>query len=456
MIRQISTLSLSLLVCVSTSNLLAETCAYSKSSSSYTKSDVVDTAIKAGSFKTLVKVVQAADLVHALKAPGPITVFAPTDEAFSRLPSETIHSLLQPENRDQLKKILTFHVLPGKIRSSDLVSTGSAVTLNGKNLQLSLIVNEARITKADIECSNGIIHVIDRVMLPSENNTVSYPKTNILGVAKAAGQFSTLLAAVQAAGLEGALNGEGPFTVFAPTDKAFAALPKSTLEHLLTPEGKSQLQKILTYHVAAGEITRENANRMQAAGTLSGSDLHFSSQGDHFMVEKAKILKENIYCHNGIIHVIDAVMLPPENNDSRYQSIVGTAQTAGSFDTLVTAVQTAGLVEALSGKGPFTVFAPTDEAFDKLPKSTVKHLLSPAGRSDLQAILKYHVVPGQVLSGDLLKVRSAQSLQGQPLHFNLMVNDANVIRKDIKCTNGVIHVIDKVVLPPTKEVAMTR
>ena len=233
----------------------------------------------------MVKAVQAADLVDALKTPGPITVFAPTDEAFSRLPSETIHSLLQPENRDQLKKVLTFHVLPGKIRSSDLVTMCSSGTLNGNNIQVSLIVNEARISKADIECSNGIIHGIDRVMLPSENNPPSYPNLNIPAVAKAAGQFSTLLAAVQAAGLADALNGDGPFTVFAPTDKAFAALPKNTLQHLLTPAGKSQLQKILTYHVVTGEITRENAHRLHTSGSLNGSDLHFSNQDGHFMVE---------------------------------------------------------------------------------------------------------------------------------------------------------------------------
>jgi len=134
--------------------------------------------------------------------------------------------------------------------------------------------------------------------------------------------------------------------------------------------------------------------------------------------------------------------------------IVDTAIAAGSFKTLVKAVQAAGLVETLKGKGPFTVFAPTDDAFAKLPKGTVEGLLKDIPK--LKAVLTYHVVPGKVMAADVVKINSAKTVQGQNiridasrwhLHKNVKVNDANVIKTDIMTDNGVIHVIDKVILP---------
>jgi len=134
--------------------------------------------------------------------------------------------------------------------------------------------------------------------------------------------------------------------------------------------------------------------------------------------------------------------------------IVDTAIAAGSFKTLVKAVQAAGLVDTLKGKGPFTVFAPTDDAFAKLPKGTVEGLLKDVPK--LKAVLTYHVVPGKVMSSDVVKLTSAKTVQGQNikidasklhLHKSVKVNDANIIKADITTDNGVIHVIDKVILP---------
>lgn len=136
------------------------------------------------------------------------------------------------------------------------------------------------------------------------------------------------------------------------------------------------------------------------------------------------------------------------------KNIVETAIEAGSFKTLVKAVQAAGLVDTLSGKGPLTVFAPTDDAFAKLPAGTVEELLK--DQKKLTSILTYHVVPGKVMSSDVVKLKSAKTVQGQEikidavkwhLHRNVKVNGANVVKTDIECTNGVIHVIDKVILP---------
>ena len=134
------------------------------------KKDIVDTAVEAGSFSTLVAAVQAADLVDTLKGDGPFTVFAPTDEAFAALPEGTVENLLKPENKEQLVAILTYHVVPGKVMSGDLSDDMAATTVQGSDVMIDLdngvMVDEATVVSADIETSNGVIHVIDKVILP--------------------------------------------------------------------------------------------------------------------------------------------------------------------------------------------------------------------------------------------------------------------------------------------------
>ena len=138
------------------------------------QADIVDTAIGAGSFNTLVSAVQAAELVDALKGEGPFTVFAPTDEAFAALPAGTVDDLLKPENRDQLVAILTYHVVPAKVMSADIAGkAATAKTLSGGELAIDatsgVTVNDAKVVTADIEASNGVIHVVDAVILPPAN-----------------------------------------------------------------------------------------------------------------------------------------------------------------------------------------------------------------------------------------------------------------------------------------------
>lgn len=138
------------------------------------------------------------------------------------------------------------------------------------------------------------------------------------------------------------------------------------------------------------------------------------------------------------------------------KTIVEVAVGSDDFETLVAAVKAADLVETLSGKGPFTVFAPTDDAFDKLPKGTLEELVKPENKAKLTAILTYHVVAGKVMAADVVKLKSAKTVQGQKVRIRVkdgkvMVNNANVVKTDIACKNGVIHVIDAVILPPEKK-----
>ena len=192
------------------------------------KQDIVDTAVEAGSFKTLVAAAQAAGLAEALKADGPLTVFAPTDEAFAKLPEGTVAMLLKPENKKKLAAILTYHVVPGSVMAADAMKVTGATTLNGQRLDIvsnsdGVMVDKAHVVKADIACTNGVIHVIDTVLMPA---TDDLPTT-----ASKAGSFKTLLAAAKAAGLVGALSSDSNLTVFAPTDEAFEKLPAGTVRN---------------------------------------------------------------------------------------------------------------------------------------------------------------------------------------------------------------------------------
>ncbi len=268
---------------------------------------------------------------------------------------------------------------------------------------------------------------------------------NIVEVATKAGTFKTLTAALTAAGLVDALSGEGPFTVFAPTDEAFAKLPKGTVESLLLPENKGKLVSILKYHVVKGAVKADKVVGLTNAATLNGQRVDVSVKESTVSIDKSKVTKTDIEASNGVIHVIDTVLMPEMNN------IVETA-VAAKFTTLVSLVKAAGLAEALSGEGPLTVFAPTDEAFAKLPKETLAMLGTPEGKDTLAAILKYHVVAGRVYSDDAAKLTEAKTLNGQSFKIkkdgkNLMIDGAKVAKADIETSNGVIHVIDTVILP---------
>ena len=306
--------------------------------------DIVDTAVAAGSFNTLVTAVQAAGLVDTLKSEGPFTVFAPTDEAFAKLPAEVLEAALaDPEGL--LTQVLLYHVVPGKVMSTDLSDGLEAATAQGESVVFTIgdgaaMVNDANIVAADVEASNGVIHVIDTVILPpsilaaaaeaaatpaateeamaeaaatpapTEEAVEDAMAADIVDTAVAAGSFNTLVAAVQAAGLVDALKGEGPFTVFAPTDEAFAKLPQETIDALLAdPTG--DLTQILLYHVVPGKVMAADLSDGLEAATLQGGSVIFKLSDGGAMVNDANIVATDIETSNGVIHVIDSVILPP-------------------------------------------------------------------------------------------------------------------------------------------------
>ncbi|BAL98706.1 MULTISPECIES: fasciclin domain-containing protein [Caldilinea] len=324
-------------------------------------------------------------------------------------------------------------------------------------------------------------------------------KPDVVETAVAAGNFTILVELIQAAELVDVLKGEGPFTVFAPTDEAFAAVPAEILTALA--EDPEMLRSVLLYHVVPGRLVAALISDGKEVETAQGESVRFSFADGVKKVNEATIVARDIQASNGVIHAIDSVILPPsvaaalsdllpagaaeaaatpepteeaaeetaveaaatpeatpepvEEAAEELADIVDTAVAAGQFTTLAAALTEAGLVDALRGPGPFTVFAPTDDAFAALPQETLDAVLAdPQGL--LTQILLYHVVAGKVMAADLVDGQELATLQGAPLTISLsdegaMVNDATIIATDIEASNGVIHVIDAVLVPPLEE-----
>ncbi len=300
--------------------------------------DIVETAIAAGNFKTLVSAVTAADLVNALKSEGPLTVFAPTDEAFAALPEGTVEALLN--DIDALTAILTYHVVPGAVTSDQVVKLSSAETLNGASVTITLTgdgkvkIDNATVTIANIKATNGVIHVIDAVLIPGSSgaarlNALSASASlgsgwvarairngdltwltkylSLYTVSRLAG-LPTLTTAVKAAGLQSTLMYKGPFTLFGPTEQAFAALPAGTVEGLL--KDPATLKNILLYHVTPGVVKAADVVKLTEATMANGSSVSISAVNGGVMINNANVLFVDIATRNGVLHIIDGVLIP--------------------------------------------------------------------------------------------------------------------------------------------------
>ncbi len=295
--------------------------------------------------------------------------------------------------------------------------------------------------------------------------TAAKGQKNIVQTAVAAGNFKTLAALVKKAGLAGTLSAPGSLTVFAPTDRAFANLKKSdpALYNKVATD-KKLLRSVLTYHVVGKRIPAAAAVAAARKGlkvkTLQGESIALSFKGGRIVLDgTARVVMPDVKASNGVIHAIDAVLVPPSLSKPT-ESIVQIASGNSSFSTLVSLVQKAGLVQALSGAGPFTVFAPTNEAFQKLAKAapaTYQAVL--ADPALLAKVLTYHVVAGDIRAAQAIGVAQqngkVNALQGEPVSFSLKAGkltlngSSTVVTADILATNGVIHVIDTVMVPPS-------
>jgi uncharacterized surface protein with fasciclin (FAS1) repeats len=276
---------------------------------------------------------------------------------------------------------------------------------------------------------------------------------NIPATAVAAGSFKTLVAALQATGLDKTLAGTGPFTVFAPPDTAFAKLPSFLTTELTSAPYKTELTLILGYHVLAGETKAVDLlGKTSTPTTVEGAKLSIDGSNDKVVINgTVNVTTPDVLASNGVIHILDGVLLP-----TIVDTAVGYDDGTNKFSTLVSAVTTAGLAGTLSGAGTFTVFAPTDAAFAALPPATLSAVL--ADKARLTRLLTYHVLPATVFSpsisnGQVATVEGTDELTLTVSGGKVTVGDststaANVILADLPTSNGVVHAIDKVLLPP--------
>ncbi|MFC2113005.1 fasciclin domain-containing protein [Bacteroidota bacterium] len=401
---------------------------------------IVDIASKNDNFETLVSAVVDAGLAETLSsADGTFTVFAPTDDAFSAL-GGNVPSDLTP--------ILLYHVLGSPV-FSDEISSSILSSLNGTDPEIVVEVTDmgvmlngsAKVIATDIVGTNGVIHVIDQVILPINNES-------ILDAAMGIADFSSLVAALAKANLASTFMMDGDYTVFAPTNDAFASLLSSlgvTLDDLTAAD----LTPILTYHVVglkvmSSSLTTGYVNTIYSAVEDYPVSMYVEVGDGVRLNNSTSVTTPDVETSNGVIHVIDGVLIPT--------SVVDIALNNSNFTQLVLAVVKAGLVDVLNASGPFTIFAPTDDAFMSLYSALGVDGIEDISAETLIPILQYHVVNGNVRSTDLSDGEVA-TLNGN-INFSLsdsvtINGDSEVTAIDIQGVNGVVHVINKVLLPPS-------
>ena len=400
--------------------------------------NIVETAEDAGGFTTLLSVASDLGLAETLRNEE-LTVFAPTDQAFGKLPA----GLLEDLTDEQLTEIILYHLLEGTVESTQIASQQDAVTEQGERILLQsnadgVTVNgRSSVVSADIEASNGVIHAVDEVLLPA-----AYREPGIIETAEEAGNFSILLGAIEDAGLTTTLQFLGPFTVFAPSDAAFQELGIETVESL-TDE---QLNSVLTYHVLDGEVPSSALQPTQTVAALNGENLFITLENDEVMVNgTGSVTSADINTENGVIHAVNQVLLP-----DAFGNVVDNAVKRYELTTLVDLVTEQNLAETLTASdAEYTVFAPTNAAFESISST-----LSTLTDQQVTNTLLYHVLATAVESGDLAESQQVMTLNNdeeiliEVSEGVVTINGSATVQiADVAGTNGVIHIIDEVLIP---------
>jgi transforming growth factor-beta-induced protein len=421
------------------------------------------------------------DLVSALDSDGSFTVFAPTNDAFAALLGVIGQAGLSDIPESVIERLLKYHVIAGaKVMSTDLTDGQEAATLLSADDKItvgidgtSVTINGANVTTADVEASNGVVHILDAVLVPSLELSIV---NTIVEPAYFNKNFSILTEAVVKADLLGTLtNPAANLTLFAPDNAAFAAAGITSLEGLTA----SDLTPILTYHVLGSEVFANALPPTGSAVTTLGGPFYLSiNTNGAFINGLTKITTATLSggaldYSNGVVHLINRTLLPATKNVVEIAVAASQAATGAEFGQLVaalTAVENdptaANLITILSGTGPFTVFAPTDAAFASLYTlagvANFDALVAAVGIPTIEAVLKYHVLGARVFSSDLPNLPSnvvatlggnitlnlaSLTITDTDAALSLGSADATITSTDILGTNGVIHVINQVLLP---------
>lgn len=391
------------------------------------EANIVEIAADTPELSTLVDAVVAAGLDETLSSEGDFTVFAPTNEAFEALGVDL--DTLEPE---VLAEILTYHVIAdARVDSGSIPAIADSVadytlffdTTDG------VMVNDATVIQADVEASNGIVHVVDTVLLPPT-----------IVDAAVYGGLNELVGAVTAAdpAVVELLSSPGDYTVFAPTDDAFADIADvaSTLD-------QAALTGVLSYHVFPARVPSDAVPPMADSALINaggyGVTALFDTSDGVVINGYSTVVIADIKTTNGIVHVVDSVLLPP--------NIVDHAVAAGLTSLLDTVAAANGDVAgSLSGPSSKTVFAPTNDAF-----ADIADVAGTLNENQLRKVLLYHVVPAYAASGDVATGSVPTFLDDQTLDVvvdgGVFVNGAEVVVADVHATNGVVHIVDAVLIP---------
>lgn len=407
-------------------------------------------------FTSLAAALTKAGLVDDLQSATKYTVFAPTNEAFDDLLNAIGQSSIDDVPASVLEQILLYHVVAGEVPSS-VITAGDVTTLEGSNVTLAtsggITVNGVSVIDPfDVEATNGYIHTIDQVLVPE---AIAQFVNSVLEPAYFSESFTTLIEAAVKADVVGTLLNTPNLTIFAPTNDAFntAGIDPAALD-------ASTLASVLTYHVVGAKVLSTGIPR--EAATVNGNMIYFSLvSAGNFINGDTEIVAVDIESGSGVVHVLDNVLLPPSGN------LVATAielSSDGEFTSLIAALQRTAdegaadqnLITVLSGTGPFTVFAPTNAAFQSLLDSNSEwNTLGDIPLETLVAVLTYHVVPARAFDKDIQgAVNAAGELptaNGGNIQIDLNTlrinGSSNITGINYNAVNGVIHVIDSVLLP---------
>lgn len=422
--------------------------------------NVVEVAVGSPSlFSSLVDLVLTSGLDEALATTQDITVFAPTDEAFGGLHQSGLDLLKTEQYRPHLQNLLLQHIVPAVVPSSAITEGLTADALNGEEVKLNILksggvkVNDyANVVQADVSADNGVIHVIDAVLFPD------WVSNNIFTRAVSDRELTILTKLIHGLHLTRSLSFHGPYTVFAPTDEAFL----ESLDTLGIDDGKLSAHlaaTLLTSHIVHGIYSAADITTFTELMTVQGEKLTFSFDGDIPQVNGANIVSTDILANNGIVHKIDAVLIPKSVTEALPdpETVVDIANSnLDTFSSLVDFVALADLVDPLSSTQAITVFAPTNDAFAALAAKApdvVADLLTNQWSNHLKDVLLYHVLPVEVPSSAVTDGLVATALNGEDLAFSvnghgIFVNSGSeVVIADVGASNGVIHAIDNVLLP---------
>ncbi|MDC0156463.1 fasciclin domain-containing protein [Verrucomicrobia bacterium] len=380
------------------------------------------------------------------------TVFAPIDAAFKKLPKGTVETLLDPRNDDRLEEVFGFHVketseAPIFIEKYSLLrmTTRQFLSVNYKDKK----IGDARFTGSVIPCSNGVIYLIDKVLTPTTDDLFQRLQKD--------GRFTIFTKAITAS-RQGKLfqNMHSLYTTFAPTDEAFKKLPANTLESLFLPENDERLEDIIKHHITEQVYAygKSSGNRRSLGVSdvtpfsAFGQQLNFKLHGKHATIDGAKITETDIPCANGIIHVIDNVILPSEN--SLLELIKGEKR----FSTLTRLLSETGLdLPLASSRNTLTIFAPVNEAWEKEPyKSLVKNLENSGGEA-LYGVLARHVIVGKHVSENPKPYNKLRTIHGAPIYLTQgegksKISGIRIINSDTEAFNGLVNAIGSVIKDP--------